>query len=111
MNKKRVERAVKTVVYAIGTDIVLVYRLHNYPSGGHPPLSWGEIFDRHFWEIIIYSIVFFYVFVCYWEYKEDEDKKRNKKWDKWKDDVGNNTNDGGDNTSDNVGNETDNDDS
>lgn len=108
MNKKRVERIIKTMVLTIGTDIVLVYRLHNYPSGGHPPLSWEEIFDGHFWPKIICSIVFFYVCVCYFEYKKDEDKRKSKKWDGWKDEIDDRTNDSVD---DNVDDDADNEES
>lgn len=99
MNRKRVERITKTIVYAIATDIVVVYRMHNY---WHLPFD--EIFDEHFWSIAVFSLIACYIATCYLEYKEDEDKKKNKKWDKWKDDVGNNINDSADNEMDDIDN-------
>lgn len=106
MNRKRVERITKTIVYAIATDIVVVYRMHNY---WHLPFD--EIFDEHFWPIVVFSLIACYIATCYLEYKEDEDKRKNKKWDKWKDDVDNNTNDGAEGCIDDNVDDTDNDES
>ena len=82
MNRKRVNRIIKTITSVVGVETLLVYDMHNYEWRGHAPLSWSEIFlDRTFWISLIIITIHTYCCVCYMEYKQDEQEYKRKKHD------------------------------
>ena len=84
MNRKRVERIIKVIMDVICVETILVYRLHNYPLGENPPLSWKDIFfDSAFWIFLIVLILCSY---CYDEYKQEEQEYKRKKHEENEDD-------------------------
>ncbi len=87
MNRKRVERIIKVIMDVICVETILVYRLHNYPLGENPPLSWKDIFfDSAFWIFLIVLILCSYCSVCYDEYKQEEQEYKRKKHEENEDD-------------------------
>lgn len=80
MDRKRVNRIIKTITLVGGGEFLFVCDVHNHEWRGHAPLSWSEIFlDRTFWISLIIITIYSYCWVCYEEYKKDEQENKRKK--------------------------------
>ena len=54
MDRKRVNRIIKTITIVGGAEFLFVCDVHNHEWRGHAPLSWSEIFlDCTFWISLI----------------------------------------------------------
>ena len=82
MDRKRVNRIIKTITIVGGAEFLFVCDVHNHEWRGHAPLSWSEIFlDCTFWISLIIITIYGYYRVCYREYKEEEQENKRKKYE------------------------------